>query len=51
NQFSGFAVVEIELKDGAVLKIPNLLVDYLALEQKLFEHPRVDVNRFPWLRL
>lgn len=51
NQFSGFAIIEIEFKDGTVLKIPNLLVDYLALEQKLFEYPRVDVNRLPWLRL
>lgn len=51
NQFSGFAIVEIEFKDGTVLKIPNLLVDYLALEQKLFEYPRIDVNKFPWLRL
>lgn len=49
NQFSGFAIVEIEFKDRTILKIPNLLVDYLALEQKLFEYPRIDVNKFPWL--
>ncbi|WP_345238716.1 hypothetical protein [Flavisolibacter ginsenosidimutans] len=50
NQFSGFAIVEIAFKDGTVLKIPNLLVDYAALEQKLFEYRRVEVNKFPWLR-
>lgn len=49
NQFSGFAIVEIEFKDGTVLKIPNLLVDNFALEQKLFEYPRVDDNSLPWL--
>ena len=51
NQFGGFAIVEIEFNDGTVLKIPNLLVDYSALEQKLFEYSRIDVNKFPWLRL
>ena len=51
NQFNGFAIVEIEFNDGTVLKIPNLLIDYQALEQKLFEYPRIDVNKFPFLKL
>lgn len=51
NQFSGFAIIEIEFKDGTVLKIPNLLVDYTALEDKLFEYTRIDKNKFPYLRL
>ena len=46
-----FAIVEIELKNGTVLKIPNLLVDYSAIETKLFEYPRIDANEFPLLRL
>ena len=51
NQFSGFAIIDIELKDGTMLKIPNLLVDYTALEDKLFEYRRIDKNKFPYLRL
>jgi len=51
NQFNGFAIVEIEFKNGTMLKIPNLLVDYREMEQKLFEYPRIDVNRFPFLRV
>ena len=50
NPFSGFAIVEIELKNGTVLKIPNLLVDYSAIRAKLFEYPGIDVNEFPLLR-
>ena len=50
NQFSGFAIILIEFKNGTVLKIPNLLVDYTSLEQKLFEYPRIDKNKFPYLR-
>lgn len=49
NQFSGFAIIKIEFKNGTILKIPNLLVDYLAMEQKLFEYPRIDVNKLPFL--
>ncbi len=51
DQFAGFAIIEIEFKNGTVLKIPNLLVNYTALEDKLFEYPRIDKNKFPYLRL
>jgi hypothetical protein len=50
NPISGFALIIIELKDGNELMIPNLLVDYLALEQKLSGIPRIDENRTPFIR-
>ena len=50
NQLNGFAIVEIEFKNGTVLKIPNLLLDYTALENKLFEYPRIEKNKFPYLK-
>ncbi len=49
NLFSGFAIIKIEFKNGTVIKIPNLLIDYLEMEQKLFECPRVEVNKLPLL--
>lgn len=49
NPFNGFAIIKIELKNGNVLKIPNLMIDYLALENKLFEYPKVDLNKLPFL--
>jgi hypothetical protein len=51
NPVGGFAIVEIEFKDGTLLTIPNLLIDHLALKKKLFEYPRIDKNKFPSLRL
>ena len=50
SQLSRFAIIEIEFINGTILKIPNLLVDYTALEDKLFEYPRIEKNRFPYLR-
>ena len=49
NQFSGFAIIKREFKNGTILKIPNLLVDYIALENKLFEYPHIDKNKLPYL--
>lgn len=49
NQFRGFAIIEIQFKNGAILKIPNLLVDYTALEDKLFQYPRIDKDKLPYL--
>jgi hypothetical protein len=49
GQIPGYKI--IAFKNGTVLKIPNLLVDYSAIEQKLFEHPKVDKNKTPFLRL
>jgi hypothetical protein len=51
NQFNGFAIVEIEFKNGTLLPIPNLLIGHSILEKKLFEYPRVEINKFPYLRL
>ena len=49
NQFSGFAIIKIEFKNGTILEIPNLLVEYLAMEKKLFEYPKIDVNKLPFV--
>jgi hypothetical protein len=49
NPFSGFAVAGLKFKDGTVIQIPNLLVDDLAMENKLFEYKRIDKNSFPFL--
>ena len=49
NQFNGFAIIKIEFKNGMILKIPNLLVDYSALENKLFEYPHIDKNKVPYI--
>ena len=48
--YSGFAIVEIEFKNGTLLKIPNLLLDESELRQKLFEYPGTEKNEFPYLR-
>lgn len=45
SQIGGFVIVSIELNNGTVLKIPNILVDYQAMEQKLFEYTKVLDNR------
>jgi hypothetical protein len=49
SQFSNFAIVAIEFRNGALLTIPNLLIDYSLLEKKLFECRRVEINKFPYL--
>jgi len=46
-----FTIIEIKFKNETVLKIPNLLINYTTLEQKLFEYPRIDVDEFPFLKL
>ena len=51
NQFGGFAIVEIELKDGTDLQMPNLLIDYSAIQAKLVGYPKNDLNKFPFLYL
>jgi hypothetical protein len=48
--YNGFAIVEITLRDGTVLKIPNLLLDDIMLAQKLFEYPGTEKNELPYLR-
>lgn len=49
HMFQGFAIVEIEFKNGKVLKIPSLLIDYLELEHKLFEYSRITKNELPFV--
>lgn len=51
SPINGFALIKIELKDGTIIKVPNLLVDYFSLEQKLFEYPKVDKGGFPFLKI
>lgn len=45
-----FAIIKIDFKDGSCIKIPNIFVDYLQLNNKLFEYPRTEINKFPYLR-
>jgi hypothetical protein len=47
---SGFAVVTLELKNGTDIQIPNILVDDLALANKLYFIPNVIKNRFPLIK-
>jgi hypothetical protein len=49
NSANAFAVVEIAFKNGTVLRIPNLLIGYQAMEQKLFEYKRIEKNSFPFV--
>jgi hypothetical protein len=50
NPVSGFSLVTIELKNGTDIEIPNILVDDLALANKLDGIPSVIKNRFPLIR-
>ena len=50
SPINGFAFIKIELKDGTIIKIPNLLVDHYSLEQKLFGYPKVDKGGFPFIK-
>lgn len=50
NPISGFALVVIELKNGHRLQIPNLLVDDIAMKQKLKGIPNVKENRAPFVK-
>jgi hypothetical protein len=50
SPISGFAVVNIELKNGIDIQIPNLLLDDVALENKLDGIPSAIRNRFPLVK-
>jgi hypothetical protein len=50
NPFNGFAIVEIQFKDEAILKIPNLLIYHSDLEKKLIGFPKIEIDRLPFLR-
>lgn len=50
SPISGFAIVEIRLKDDTVIKIPSLLINYSSLEHKLFAYTKIEKNSFPFLR-
>lgn len=47
SMFYGFAIVKIELKNGMVLEIPNLLINNTSLENKLSEYPKNNEGKFP----
>jgi hypothetical protein len=49
NQVNGFSLVKIEFNDAKEIIIPNILVDYTAMERKLFEYNKVDENKFPYI--
>jgi hypothetical protein len=50
NPINGFVIIEIELKNGTILKIPNLLIDESDLEKKLSDQRKIEISRFPTLR-
>jgi hypothetical protein len=50
SPINAFALIEIEFKNGTIIKIPNILVDYFALERKLFECQKIDKGGFPFIR-
>lgn len=45
-----FAVLKIEMKNGAVIKIPSIFLDYYSWERKLYNCDRLEKNRFPFLK-
>lgn len=47
HPLSSFALVSIEFKDGSLIKIPNIIVDHLALEHKLSGIPKIERFRIP----
>ena len=49
NVYSGFVVIKITFRNGTTLSIPNLLIDHLALEDKLFQCKKIYINESPYL--
>lgn len=49
SPIADFAIIKIEFKDGAVIKIPNLLVDDTSLEHKLFQYRKIEKGGFPYI--
>ncbi|MFT3704908.1 MAG: hypothetical protein QM802_21255 [Agriterribacter sp.] len=47
---AGFGFIIIELRNGKTIRIPNIFVDSNALENKLFEYPKIEKNIFPFMR-
>ena len=39
----------IELKDGTLLTVPNILVEYTAMENKLNQYPRIEKGGFAFI--
>ena len=50
SPIADFAIIKIEFKDGAVIKIPNLLVNDFSLEHKLFQYRKIEKGRFPFIK-
>jgi hypothetical protein len=50
SQISSFAFVKIEFNDAREIVIPNIFVDYTAMERKLFEYHEIEVNKFPYIQ-
>lgn len=46
---NGFATIEIEFKDNEKIIIPNLLIDYISLEQKLYQCKRINKGGIPFI--
>jgi len=49
NVLNGFALILIELKDGTLLTVPNILVEYTAMENKLNQYPRIEKGGFAFI--
>ncbi|WP_341843697.1 hypothetical protein [Chitinophaga caseinilytica] len=49
NPYSVFAVTKLNLKDGTIIQVPNILVDHLEMAHKLYAYKIVDDHGFPFL--
>lgn len=49
NVLNGFALIMIELKDGTLLTVPNILVEYTAIENKLYQYTRIEKGGFAFI--
>ncbi|WP_126248349.1 hypothetical protein [Chitinophaga rhizosphaerae] len=49
NPYNAFAVVKLELKDGTIILIPNILVDHLEMVHKLNAHKVVYDYGLPFI--
>ena len=50
SPINGFAIIEIEFKNGSILQIPNLFVSYLSLQKKLYQCVKIDQGGVPLIQ-
>jgi len=51
HTLSFFALVTIDMANGEELAVPNIMIDHLALENKLSGIPHIEINRLPGVKL